>query len=169
MTEESSLGSVEVALSPQDRFDEFLQSRKKRNTQERRLIVQHIFSHHQHFDANQLIDQLARRPEKEYGRVSRPTVYRTLNELTEAGLLRKFELDGRAVFEHDYGYPQHDHLHCTKCNKLYEFQSDELIALRDAVARDHRFRVAGHRLIISGICESCAQAKRRMKRKVDLI
>ncbi len=169
MSQDFSLGTVEVSLTPQQRFDEFLQSRSKRNTQERRLIVAHVFSHHEHFDANQLIDQLARRPEKEYGRVSRPTVYRTLNELTEAGLLRKFELDGRAVYEHDYGYPQHDHLHCTKCNGLFEFQSEALLALRDAVAREHRFRVTGHRLIISGVCDECATAKRRQKRKVDLI
>jgi Fur family ferric uptake transcriptional regulator len=52
---------------------------------------------------------------------------------------------------------------------LFEFQSEALLALRDAVAREHRFRVAGHRLIISGVCEECAQAKRRLKRKVDLI
>lgn len=171
MNQDFSLGTVEVALTPQERFEEFLQSRGKRNTQERKLLISHIFSHHEHFDANQLIDDLTRKKEtdKAFGRVSRPTVYRTLNELVEAGLLRKFELDGRAVYEHDYGYPQHDHLHCTKCNRLFEFQSDELIALRDAVAREQRFRVTGHRLIISGVCDECATAKRRMKRKVDLI
>ena len=46
--------------------------------------------------------------------------------MVEAGLLRKMVLGGRAVYEHDYGYPQHDHLHCTECDKLIEFSSDEL-------------------------------------------
>ena len=58
--------------------------------------------------------------------VSRPTVYRTLSELVDAGLLREMVLNGRSVYEHDYGYPQHDHLHCEKCDKLIEFSSDEV-------------------------------------------
>ena len=101
-------------------------------------------------------------------KVSRPTVYRLLNELVEAGLLRRMNLNGRAVYEHDYGYPQHDHLHCEKCDKLIEFQSDELKELREAVARLHNFRVSGHRLIISGVCDECSSVRRR-KRKLDLI
>ena len=162
-----ALGTVEVALTPQERFDEYLQSRGMRNTDQRRLLVEHVFSHHEHFDADTLIEQLPSKGQKGY--VSRPTVYRTLNEFVDAGLLRKFELDGRSVYEHDYGYPQHDHLYCKQCQKLFEFQSDDLIALRDAVARDHHFRVVGHRLIISGVCQECTQARRRKKRKLDLI
>jgi Fur family ferric uptake transcriptional regulator len=167
MSAEYGLGTVAVALSPQQRFDEYLQSRGMRNTDQRRLLVEHVFSRHEHFDADALIEQLPRRGEK--GHVSRPTVYRTLNEFVDAGLLRRFELDGRAVYEHDYGYPQHDHLYCKKCHKLIEFQSDELIQLRDAVARDHHFRVTGHRLIITGICEECTRGQKRIKRKQDLI
>jgi Fur family ferric uptake transcriptional regulator len=101
--------------------------------------------------------------------VSRPTVYRTLAELVDAGLLRKMDLGGRAVYEHDYGYPQHDHLHCTHCNRLIEFRSEELVELRNTVAREHRFRVAGHRLIISGICQDCQRARRRPKPKIPVI
>ena len=79
------------------------------------------------------------------------------------------ELDGRAVYEHDYGYPQHDHLYCKECQKLIEFQSSKLLELRDEVASEHRFRVAGHRLIVTGVCEQCTQARRRKKRKQDLL
>jgi Fur family transcriptional regulator, ferric uptake regulator len=77
-------------------------------------------------------------------------------------------LAGRNVYEHDYGYPQHDHLHCEKCNKLIEFRSDEVAAIRDAVGREHNFRVSGHRLIISGVCAEC-RSVRRPTRKLDLI
>ena len=79
------------------------------------------------------------------------------------------DLGGRAVYEHDYGYPQHDHLHCTRCNKLIEFQSDKLREIRDAVAREHLFRVTGHRLIISGICQACSRTRRRQRRPVDMV
>ena len=167
MPENHTLGPVQTALTPRARFEEYLQSRGMRHTEQRRLLVEHIFSHHEHFDTDQLLAQLPLKGQRGY--VSRPTVYRTLAEFVDAGLLRKFELNGRAVYEHDYGYPAHDHLYCKQCQKLFEFESDELVDLRNRVAQDHRFRVTGHRLTIYGICETCAQTKRRTKRKVDLI
>ncbi|MBX7167682.1 MAG: transcriptional repressor [Pirellulales bacterium] len=157
-----SLGEVHVSLTPLERFQEFLQSRGKRVTQERRTIVEEVFRNHEHFDADNLLELLNRNVPGH--RVSRPTVYRTLTQLVEAGLLRKMTLGGRAVYEHDYGYPQHDHLHCQKCDKLIEFSSDEIKPLRDAVAREHNFRVLGHRLIISGICADCSRPARPSRR-----
>ncbi len=162
-----SLGSVEVSSSPQERFAEFLQSKGKRITRQRRLLVDRVFERHDHFDAEELILNLAQQPVD--AKVSRPTIYRTLNELVDAGLLRRMTLGGRAVYEHDYGYPQHDHLHCTICNELIEFQSTDLRELREAVAAEHQFRVTGHRLIISGVCEACSRKQHRRQRPLDLI
>jgi Fur family ferric uptake transcriptional regulator len=73
------------------------------------------------------------------------------------------------VYEHDYGYPRHDHLHCTKCNKLIEFRNEEIERLRDEIARQHRFRVSGHRFIVSGVCEECSRVRRRPMRPTDLV
>jgi Fur family ferric uptake transcriptional regulator len=163
---EFSLGTVQVALSPGERFEEFLQSRGKRITQQRRIIVEEVFRQHEHFDAEHLIGQLTQIVGSR--RVSRPTVYRTLSELVDAGLLRDMVLAGRTVYEHDYGYPQHDHLYCQKCHKLIEFSSEAMATLRDAVAREHQFRVTGHRLIITGICAACRTPK-RTARRLDLV
>lgn len=166
MPEDFSLGTVEVALAPQERFEEFLQSRGKRVTQQRRIIVNEVFKRHDHFDAEDLIAHLG--SFSQGGRASRPTVYRTLSELVDAGLLRSMTLGGRTVYEHDYGYPQHDHLHCQKCNKLIEFRSDEVAQIGEVLARQYQFRVTGHRLIFTGICADCRSQKRPM-RKLDLV
>ena len=166
-TEDFSLASVQVSQSPIARYEEFLQSRGKRMTQPKRQLLEHVFDSHEHFDAESLIEQLPSSGED--GHIGRATVYRALNEFVDAGLLRRFQLDGRDVYEHDYGYPQHDHLYCTKCQNLIEFQSDRLLELRNQVAQEHRFRVTGHRWIISGICAACRQAKQRVRRKVDQI
>jgi Fur family ferric uptake transcriptional regulator len=166
MSHDFSLGTVDVNLSPLERFEEFLQSRGKRVTQQRRVIVDRVFSHHEHFDADQLLEQLRKQVGDQS--VSRPTVYRTLSELVDAGLLRKMVLNDRSVYEHDYGYPQHDHLHCEKCDKLIEFSSDEVKEIREAVARKHNFRASGHRLIIHGVCADCSRPK-RANRRLDLI
>jgi Fur family transcriptional regulator, ferric uptake regulator len=167
MSETESLGHVPVALSPRERFVEFLQSRGMRVTQQRLALVDHVFSHHEHFDADQLMEQLPHSGQP--GHVSRPTVYRTLGEFVDAGLLRKFVLNGRSVYEHDYGYPQHDHFHCTECNQLFEFENEQLLRLREELGREHRFRVSGHRLIITGTCEECVKAKRRARHKMNRI
>lgn len=166
MTQEP-LGSVAVSQSPEERFEEYLQSRGKRMTQQKRQLLAHVFARHEHFDAETLIEQLMATDKA--GRIGRATVYRFLNELVEAGLLREFQLDGRSVYEHDYGYPQHDHLYCKECHKLFEFHNEELIKLRDTIANEQNFRVASHRFIITGVCADCRLSKRRVRRKVDLI
>jgi Fur family ferric uptake transcriptional regulator len=148
-----SLRSVRVKLPPAERFRQFLQGRGKRITPQRRLIVETVFSHHDHFDADELIDHLQALIAGR--KVSRPTVYRTLSELVEAGMLRAMTLGGRSVYEHDYGYPSHDHLYCQVCNKLIEFHSAQLEQIRDAVAREHKFQVVGHRMFVTGICADC--------------
>lgn len=162
----TKVSPLEVSLSPQERFSEYLQARGLRQTAQRKYLIEQVFAQHDHFDAEELIDRLPRRGEKNY--VSTSTVYRTLRECVDAGLLFSFQLDGRTVYDHDYGYPQHDHLYCTRCRSLVEFQSDELVAIRDKMAAMHGFRVESHRMIINGICRDCSR-KRRTKRKQDLV
>ena len=167
--DQASLGSVEVALTPQERFEEYLQSRGLRHTEQRRFLVKLVFSRHEHFDADMLIENLPRKGQPGYVSVSTATVYRTLKEFVDAGLLNSFQLDGRTVYEHDYGYPQHDHLYCTRCRTLVEFRSDALIELLNQVGAEHGFRVIDHHLIINGLCGDCAKVRRRKKRKQDLV
>ncbi len=73
-------------------------------------------------------------------------------------MLRAMTLGGRNVYEHEYGYPSHDHLYCQVCNRLIEFHSEELERIRDAVARQHRFEVLGHRMFVTGICAECRRS-----------
>jgi Fur family ferric uptake transcriptional regulator len=154
VTNEFSLGKVDVALTPRERFEEFLQTRGKRITRQRRVIVDHVCGRHEHFDAEQLLADLRRTPEG--AAASRPTVYRTLTEMVDAGLLRTMTLGGRAVYEHD-------HLHCTSCQRLIEFSSAELARICDAVAGQHQFRARSHRLIISGLCADCRSTRSKSR------
>ena len=163
----SKLPAVKVAATPEQRFEDYLRSRGMRNTEQRRNLLKVVFSKHDHFDADQLIERLPRKGKPGY--VSRPTVYRTLAEFVDAGLLHQFQLDGRSVYEFNYGYPQHDHFYCQSCGKLIEFQSEALIKLRLQIAKAHQFQVESHRLIMSGTCQSCRKKRRRVKRPVDLV
>src|SRR5579859_5781232 len=107
----SELATVSVAVSPADKFREYLATRGMRLTRERETIVEEVFASHEHFDTDQLVSRLSTRTDGK--RVSRATVYRTLDDMVLAGLLRKVARShDREVYEHDYGYPQHDHLIC---------------------------------------------------------
>lgn len=153
----SALRAVTVSLSPLEQFAQFLSLGGKRLTRQKRLIVEQIFSHHDHFDVNELLDHL--QPLLSRREISRPTVYRTLAELFKAGILRKMTLAGRTVYEHEYGYPSHDHLYCQHCHKLIEFYNAHLERIRDQVAREHDFQVLGHRLLVHGVCARCRSGK----------
>ena len=78
----SQLATMEVAVSPIDKFREFLQTKKKRLTPEREAIVSAVYATHDHFDAEQWVNSFASR---HGGSASRSTIYRTLNLLEEAG------------------------------------------------------------------------------------
>jgi Fur family transcriptional regulator, ferric uptake regulator len=161
-----SLPAVAVSQSPEDKFREYLASRprQQRYTEQQRDLVRYIFSQHNHFDADQLIDAV----KSEHFQVSRATVYRTLNKLVDAGMLRRLEVGSRTFYEHDYGYPQHEHLYCSQCSQMIEFQHAALNAIIDDICRQHGFRSNGHSLIVRGLCADCNRA-RVTKRRLDLV
>jgi Fur family ferric uptake transcriptional regulator len=159
-----SLPAVAVSQTPESKFREYLASRPKpqRFTEQQRELLDHVFAKHSHFDVDQLIEEL-----KSAGkRVSRATVYRTLTKLVDAGLLRRIELGTRTVYDHDYGYPFHDHLVCEQCGTMIEFQSEALDAVLSEVAGQHQFRANGRTLVIRGVCAECNAARAAKRRLV---
>lgn len=164
----SELATIAVSASPADKFREYLATRGKRLTRERETIVAEVFASHEHFDTDQLVNRLSTRTDGK--RVSRATVYRTLDDMVLAGLLRKVARShDREVYEHDYGYPQHDHLICSKCGTLIEFENAPLSRILDSVAAEHGFRMTGHRLEVYGMCAECSRPPRLRHRKLDMI
>ena len=160
------LPAVAVSQSPEDKFREYLTSRPRpqRFTEQQRDLVRYIFAQHHHFDAEKLIDDIRR----ERLRVSRATVYRTLAKLVDAGLLRRLELGSRTFYEHDYGYPQHEHLYCEHCGQMIEFQNAAIAEALLDVCRENSFQASGHTFIIRGTCADCNKA-RTTKRRLDLV
>jgi Fur family ferric uptake transcriptional regulator len=160
------LEPVQVSQSPENKFREYLASRPRpqRFTVPQREMVRFIFSSHNHFDAEQLCSDM----ERSGLNVSRATVYRTLAKLADAGLLRRLQLGPRVVYEHDYGYPQHEHLYCQYCGKMIEFLSPELEAVCQEVCRQHQFQASSHSLVIRGTCAECNRS-RVTKRRLDLV
>jgi Fur family ferric uptake transcriptional regulator len=160
------LPTVEVSQTPENKFREYLSSRPRpqRFTGQQRDMVRYIFSKHNHFDADQLIDEM----KKDGFQVSRATIYRTLKKLVDAGLLRRLDIGPRTYYEHDYGYPQHDHLFCQSCHKMIEFQHVAMDNVIGDVCQQHNFHMHGHSFVIRGLCSDCNRAK-MTKRRLDLV
>ena len=167
MTDLSEL-SPDPEFSPVEKFREFLLTKGLRMTREREIIVAEVFSDHEHFDTDEIVSRLGNRTDSK--RVSRSSVYRTLDLMEQSGLLRKVARpNGREVYEHDYGYPQHDHMICDKCGELIEFHNDEISDLIEKIASADGFLKTGHRLEVYGTCENCRRGPRRGISKLDLI
>ena len=164
----AELQAVDVAISPVEKFREWLATQGQRLTTERQIIVEEIFADHEHFDVDAVVNRLSQRDDGR--RVSRSTVYRAVAMLEEAGLIRKVaRTNDRDLYEHDYGYPQHDHLICRKTGKLIEFQSPELDEILRRVAAEHGFRIEGHRLEVYGLSAEALRPKHRPYGKLDRI
>src|SRR5262245_58484358 len=118
-------------------------------------MVRFIFSKHNHFDADTLFEDLKR----EGFQVSRATVYRTLSKLVDAGLLRQIDVGPRMYYEHDYGYPQHEHLYCRQCHTMIEFQEPAIADIIADICRQHGFQTSGHTFVIRGLCAACNRAR----------
>jgi len=93
---------------------------------------------------------------REDARISRATIYRTLQWMVDAGIARRVEFgDGRFRFEHSYRHPRHFHLICKTCNQSSEFLSSDIEALIEEVAAARNFTARQSVLQIYGECENC--------------
>jgi Fur family ferric uptake transcriptional regulator len=150
-----STGSVgDTPDRAEDRLREYLKTRGLRMTPERLLVLQGVLSREGHFDAEELLRHLQQQDKT----VSRATLYRTLEHLTDAGLvIRHHFREGHALFEHAHERKDHDHMVCDRCGKVFEFLSDPLHKLQHEICEAHGFRETRHVHQIFGICRDCQQ------------
>lgn len=134
------------------RFQEFLQQQGLKPTNERTALVREIFSTHYHFEADELLFKMKEKSLK----ISRATVYRTLELLVKSGMVRRVRLgEDHYHYEHVTGNSHHDHLVCTTCGGVIEFHDEELERLQLAICRKKKFTPTYHNLQILGLCDAC--------------
>ena len=123
-----------------------------RRSSKRDLIVNVFLRQEGHLSADHLVDLIKREDQK----ISRATVYRTLQWMVDAGIARKVDFgEGRFRFEHSYRHPRHFHLICKSCNQTFEFLSSDIESLLEEVAAARNFAARESVLQIYGTCEGC--------------
>ena len=84
------------------------------------------------------------------------TVYRNLNLLADLGRIRRIPVpNSRDRYDGDVS--AHDHVICRRCGKVCDVSVPRLEDLDEEVERLSGFRVAGHDLIVYGLCPDCAR------------
>lgn len=133
-------------------FRGYLAGQNLKMTQERRGILDEVFSSDEHFGADELHLRFVRKKV----RMSRATIYRALDHLVKSGLVRRVYLDQKkAFYEHVYGRRHHEHMICLSCGKVIEFSDDPLERRQERVCRDLGFKALRHSLRIVGLCSDC--------------
>jgi len=148
-------GHAHAQVSIEERqalLDKYMAERGLKSTRQRSLIVETFFESGGH----QTVEELWSRVRKADARVSVATVYRTMKLLSESGLAhaRNFG-DGQTRYEAAVGREHHDHLICTRCQKIIEFENDRIEQLQEHVARRHGFKVTSHKMELYGLCRDC--------------
>jgi Fur family transcriptional regulator, ferric uptake regulator len=145
---------VQAAPSPFIRvFRRYLKDQGLPVTQQREVVADVMFTTSEHLSVEDIEARLRERGE----RIGKATIYRTSEILVRSGLVEEHDFgEGFKRYEHLFGQqPEHEHLICTNCSKVIEFQSPEILRMQDEVARAHGFLPTRHKLEIYGICADC--------------
>ena len=128
-----------------------------KRSSKRDQIVNVFLRQEGHLSADDLVDRIR----TEDRRISRATVYRTLQWMVDAGIARKVDFgEGRFRFEHSYRHPRHFHLICKTCNQSSEFLSSDIEALIEEIASARNFTARQSVLQIYGECDDCRTGRR---------
>ena len=129
---------------------EHLAKHQLKLTRQRELIL-NVFLKMEHISAEQMYRLLSRKDPH----IGLATIYRTLNLFCEAGLAQARHFGTQTKYDNVSHKGHHDHLICTGCGKIVEFENCDIERLQEEVAKRNGFTIQTHKLELYGLCSGC--------------
>lgn len=130
-----------------DIFVNYLRKKKLRKTPERFAVLDEIYDTSGHFDIESLYNQLR---DKKY-RVSKATIYNTIEHLLACDLIIKHKFDGGgAKYERSYMFRQHDHFVDLDTGEVSEFCDPRILEIQQSIEKEFGVKISHHSLTFYG-------------------
>lgn len=147
-----------------DIFRDFLKSGKNRITPERFEVMESAIEYEGHFGADDLFILM----KTQKSRVSRATVYNTLELLVQCNLLIKRNFgDNLTRYESNFKKQRHDHLICIDCGKIVEFINPEIKKLPEEICNELGYTVESYSFNIFARCKNAKSCKYYLEHKKE--
>ena len=133
-------------------LEEYIARHHLKSTNQRRVVLDAFLKTEDHISAEDLYKLVSEQDPK----IGLATVYRTLALFTQSGLATELDFgDGQKRYEHKYMHSHHDHMICTECGKIIEFNHPMIEKLQEEIVAKHDFKMTSHKLDLYGICGQC--------------
>ncbi len=134
----------------------YLEDNNLKHTKQREAILEVFLGVHGHITGEDLYQRVKDR----HPGIGYTTVYRTMKLLCDAGLAIERHFDD-GVTRYEVEHEHHDHLVCTRCGKIVEFECQMIESAQDDIVKRYGFRLLRHRHELYGHCPECQQKDKK--------
>ena len=133
-------------------LESYIAEHKLKITKQRRVVLNVFLECKDHVSVEELYSIVLEQEPK----IGLATIYRTLALLTKSGLALEMDFgDGQKRYESSFMSAHHDHMVCTECGKIIEFNHPLIEKYQEEIAIQNGFKITSHKLDLFGHCSNC--------------